>query len=140
MLKDQTINIRIAGVDAPEMAHFGKIAQPFSNEAHNWLRSYILYHKVYIRPFSVDRYNRAVSEVYIRKWFILRNVGFEMVRAGWADVYDQAGAQYGGAGHEKQLRQLLTQAKLKSRGMWSKGDVVTPSEYKKKLRVSEYQK
>ncbi|SNX83092.1 uncharacterized protein MEPE_01798 [Melanopsichium pennsylvanicum] len=33
----ETISVRIAGVDAPESAHFGKPAQPFSKEAKEFL-------------------------------------------------------------------------------------------------------
>ncbi|SPO21974.1 uncharacterized protein UTRI_01961_B [Ustilago trichophora] len=37
----ETISVRIAGVDAPESAHFGKPAQPFSKEAKAFLTSMV---------------------------------------------------------------------------------------------------
>ncbi|RFU31141.1 hypothetical protein B7463_g5217, partial [Scytalidium lignicola] len=36
------IHIRIAGIDAPEAAHFGKPAQPLATEALTWLKNYTL--------------------------------------------------------------------------------------------------
>ncbi|SJX61870.1 uncharacterized protein SRS1_12854 [Sporisorium reilianum f. sp. reilianum] len=40
-LVQETISVRIAGVDAPESAHFGKPAQPFSKEAKQFLTSMV---------------------------------------------------------------------------------------------------
>ncbi|GAK63626.1 nuclease domain containing protein [Moesziomyces antarcticus] len=37
----ETISVRIAGVDAPESAHFGKPAQPYSKEAKDFLTSMV---------------------------------------------------------------------------------------------------
>lgn len=37
----ETISVRIAGVDAPESAHFGKPAQPYSKEAKAFLTSMV---------------------------------------------------------------------------------------------------
>lgn len=37
----ETISVRIAGVDAPESAHFGKPAQPYSKEAKTFLTSMV---------------------------------------------------------------------------------------------------
>ncbi|GAC96179.1 hypothetical protein PHSY_003759 [Pseudozyma hubeiensis SY62] len=45
----ETISVRIAGVDAPESAHFGKPAQPFSKEAKHFLSSMVQ------SPSSVDK-------------------------------------------------------------------------------------
>jgi endonuclease YncB( thermonuclease family) len=85
-LKDQTIHIRLAGVDAPEVnsllvstklfkgfsvisshgyyikaAHFGRPAQPYSDAALAWLKSYIEGRTVYCLPAHRDQYNRIVT-------------------------------------------------------------------------------
>jgi hypothetical protein len=57
-----------------------------------------------------------------------------MVRAGYADVYTQAGAQYGGPENERLLRNALHYAQWRRRGMWSAPKVVLPSEYKRQLK------
>jgi len=57
-LKDMTIHIRLAGVDAPELAHFGNPAQPFSKEAFDYLTNLVNQKKVTVDLLSKDRYNR----------------------------------------------------------------------------------
>ena len=59
-LKDQTIHIRIAGVDAPEAAHFGRPAQPYSAEALAWLKNAIEGKMVYCQLIQRDQYSRIV--------------------------------------------------------------------------------
>jgi endonuclease YncB( thermonuclease family) len=60
-LKDQTLHVRLAGVDAPEGAHFGMPAQPFSAEAKDWLTNLSMNKKVHLELYSRDRYDRVVS-------------------------------------------------------------------------------
>lgn len=136
-LKGQTLHVRIAGIDAPERAHFGNPAQPFGDEALNWLKDYIGNRDAQVRLYNIDRYERVVAEVYIWRWGFRRNVGLEMVKAGFADVYNQAGARYGGYRQEKLLREALEMAKRRKRGMWAKGDIELPSEFKKKMKASK---
>lgn len=40
-LKDNTLSVRLAGADAPEAAHFGHEAQPFSKEAKDRLKQLV---------------------------------------------------------------------------------------------------
>ncbi|KAI8915864.1 hypothetical protein EDD86DRAFT_197061 [Gorgonomyces haynaldii] len=131
-LKDETLHIRIAGVDAPERAHFGKPAQPYGDEALHWLRQYLLDHKVRVQLLDIDRYGRVVGQVTVRKGLFKRHVGLEMIKAGFADVYDQAGAQYGD--QEQQLRNALQEAKRKKKGMWKDDKIELPSEYKRRTK------
>lgn len=63
-LVNQTISIRIAGVDAPECAHFGREAQPHSSESLEWLRQLLLRpkrRKVVCEVMRRDQYGRIVS-------------------------------------------------------------------------------
>jgi endonuclease YncB( thermonuclease family) len=64
-LKDQTLHIRIAGIDAPECAHFGNPAQPFSKEALEWLKEYVNGRTVTIRMFDLDRYLGLIDRYWI---------------------------------------------------------------------------
>lgn len=59
-LKDQTIHIRIAGVDAPEAAHFGRPAQPYAPEALAWLKNAIEGKTLYCQLIHRDQYSRIV--------------------------------------------------------------------------------
>ncbi|KAF8958556.1 SNase-domain-containing protein [Flammula alnicola] len=137
-LKDETLHIRIAGVDAPEAAHFGKPAQPYAAESLEWLRERVLGKKVYIQLLRKDQYSRVVAQVYLVPrlfpgfLFYGKNLPAEMLKAGWAMTYEQAGAEYGKLGKEGYLR-LEAQAKAARKGMWKDGtNAETPAEYKRR--------
>ncbi|KAI9318777.1 hypothetical protein BX666DRAFT_2018706 [Dichotomocladium elegans] len=95
-LKKQTIAIRIAGVDAPEGAHFGMPAQPMAAESKEFLTSMVLNRTVKVQLLSRDQYGRAVAMAYVRNppFYRLKNVSVEMCRAGMACLYVAKGAQY----------------------------------------------
>lgn len=127
------INVRLAGIDAPECAHFGNQGQPFSSEAKSWLTSTATGRKAWIVPHRIDQYGRLVASVYIRKFFFFKyNLSLEMVKNGWACVYDSAGAEYGGI--KDQLYQAEAKAKSKKKGMWQSDSWISPKEYKKSLK------
>ena len=128
-----TVSIRIAGVDAPECAHFGKPSQPFSKEALNWLKQYTIYRNVKETLWRRDQYNRIVGSVRIWKWSGNKDVGLEMVKAGYATVYTASGAEYGGL--EAKLKRAERLAKILHRGMWaqSKNKYESPTDYKKRM-------
>ncbi|KIK09435.1 hypothetical protein K443DRAFT_82346 [Laccaria amethystina LaAM-08-1] len=94
-LKDQTLHIRLAGVDAPEAAHFGKPAQPYAAESLAWLRETLLGKKVYCRLLRRDQYSRIVAHVHLpprilpASLFLGRNVSLELLKAGWGTIYEQ---------------------------------------------------
>jgi endonuclease YncB( thermonuclease family) len=60
-LKDQTLHIRISGVDAPENAHFGNPSQPHAKESLDWLKSTITGKRMIVQLLRKDQYNRIVS-------------------------------------------------------------------------------
>jgi endonuclease YncB( thermonuclease family) len=109
LAKAGTIHVRLAGVDAPEGAHFGNPAQPYASEALSWLTNYVLGRRVRVTLCARDRYERVVCSVKVWRWGFRRDVSLEMAKAGWAEVYDNAGAEYGGL--ERELRQAVETAK-----------------------------
>lgn len=131
-LKDETLMIRLCGVDAPESAHFGKPAQPYSAEALEWLRQYLIHRSVTITPYSIDQYKRVVARAQVWKWNGRRDVSAEMLRNGLAVMYEsKMGAEFGDC--EQWYRKLEAKAKAKRRGLWSLGKkFVSPGEYKRK--------
>ncbi|KAL9579037.1 MAG: hypothetical protein Q9212_005339 [Teloschistes hypoglaucus] len=135
-LMDNTISVRLAGIDAPEMAHFGNPAQPFSKEAMDFLTSYILHSRVRAYVYKRDQYDRAVATVYVRKWLLRRDVGLQMLKRGLATVYEaKNGAEFGG--REVEYRRAERWAKLKSKGMWAKGNkknYESPRDYKTRTK------
>jgi endonuclease YncB( thermonuclease family) len=135
------IAIRIAGIDAPEGAHFGNQAQPHSTEALTWLRNYILNRRVRARIYKRDQYDRIVATVYVRRGLLRRNVGLEMLKAGLATVYEaKSGAEFGDL--EARYRRAESWAKLKRKGIWSgnQKDFESPREYKNRISTANNSK
>ncbi|KAJ7178853.1 hypothetical protein C8R43DRAFT_974465 [Mycena crocata] len=142
-LKDQTLHIRIAGVDAPEAAHFGRPSQPYSEESLAWLRNAVLGKTVYCQLLRRDQYSRIVSIVTLPprflpgSWSTGKSLSLEMLKAGWVTTYEQAGAEYGKWGKEVFL-QTEAEAKAARRGMWVNGTTAeSPSEYKRRHAQAE---
>ncbi|KAJ4355289.1 putative endonuclease lcl3 [Ascochyta clinopodiicola] len=150
-LMKQTLHIRIAGVDAPELAHWGREAQPYSKEALEMLTDLILNRRVRVQIFRRDQYDRVVAQVYVRKWFFKKDVGLEMLKAGLATVYEaKSGAEFGTS--EKKYRIAERQAKERKAGMWTRPGLIqrlagaktkipeSPREYKARHAAAEKQK
>ncbi|WFD00794.1 micrococcal nuclease [Malassezia yamatoensis] len=148
-LKNQTISVRIAGVDAPEAAHFGREAQPYAEEAKAELQKLVEGKTVWLDLAHIDQYQRLVATPYVFRWpyiFGRTNVSLSMVRKGFATVYRSAGAAYGSPSflqktllQAKSGRRMLERAeeyaKVMRLGMWSHGrNIETPAEYKRRMR------
>ena len=129
-MKDKTLNVRLSGIDAPELAHFGGTEQPFALEAKLWLTNEILNKRVRIVMHFKDHFGRAICSVYYKKyWFIECNLSLEMVKAGYATVYRESNACYGGIYDEL----VLAEQRARSRrvGMWQQRKFVSPAEHKR---------
>ncbi|KAI9784129.1 MAG: putative endonuclease lcl3 [Geoglossum umbratile] len=133
-LKSRTIHVRLAGIDAPELAHFGRPAQPFSNEALIWLRDYIHHRRVRAYIYRRDQYDRVVATVYVRRGLVRRDVGLQMLKQGLATVYEaKSGAEFGAV--EDRYRRAEWWAKKKRKGIWAgkSADFESPRAYKTRM-------
>lgn len=130
-LKDETLMIRLCGVDAPENAHFGKPAQPFAQESLAWLQNYLIDRSVTITPYSIDQYKRVVARAQVWRLTGRKDVSAEILRNGYGVVYEaKYGAEFGD--NEAWYRRLEARARKKKRGLWSLGrKLVTPGEFKR---------
>jgi len=119
-LTNQTLHVRIAGIDAPELAHFGNPGQPGGKEALAWLTQRLEGRSVRVHALRRDQYDRLVGTVAARGgWRITRSadVGLDMIRAGWATVYEaKKGAEYDG--REEDYRAAERLAKKEAKGIW----------------------
>ncbi|KAL1651209.1 putative endonuclease lcl3 [Diplodia intermedia] len=147
-LTSKTIHIRIAGIDAPELAHFGRPAQPFGQEAKDWLTNYILNRRVRAHIYRRDQYDRVVASVTVRRGLFRRDVGLEMLKSGLATVYEaKSGSEFGDL--EQKYRDAETKAKDARVGMWAQPSVLgrffskpkekleSPREYKDRMKAEE---
>ncbi|KAK8124960.1 endonuclease [Apiospora kogelbergensis] len=116
-LKNKTIPIRIAGIDAPEGAHFGKQAQPFATDSLAWLSEYLLGRRIRAKIYRRDQYERIVATVFVRRYFIRKDVGLEMLKKGLATTYEaKTGAEFGGL--EAKYKAAEAKAKEQKLGIW----------------------
>ena len=141
-------------MDAPEGAHFGRPAQPYSGEALEFLTHYLMGRRVRAYLYRRDQYERVVARVIVRRfWFFKRDVGVEMLKRGLATCYEaKFGAEFGG--REIEYRIAEAKAKALRKGMWSgspgranetatassglkTGDVETPREYKTRMATMD---
>ncbi|KAF8424589.1 hypothetical protein EV426DRAFT_598560 [Tirmania nivea] len=136
-LRQRTVHIRIAGIDAPELGHWGNPAQPHSSESLEWLRTYILGKRVRVYIYRRDQYERIVCSAKIWKGLWRRDLGLEMLKAGVAAVYEaKTGAEFGDM--ELKYRLAEAKAKIQRKGMWGlKGHYESPGTYKKALKEAE---
>ncbi|KAI1840653.1 hypothetical protein JX265_008910 [Neoarthrinium moseri] len=137
-LRGKTIPVRLAGVDAPEGAHFGRPAQPFSTDALAWLTDYVLGRRVRAKIYKRDQYDRIVATVFVRRFLIRRDVGLEMLKRGLATTYEaKSGAEFGGL--EEKYKAAEAKAKAKKRGIWGgkPEHFESPREYKTRVNAEE---
>lgn len=116
------ISIRLAGVDAPEGAHFGRPSQPYAAEALEYLDAALLHKNVRAHIYRRDQYDRVVATVYLRRWvpFLKTDVGLEMLKRGLATTYEaKTGAEFGSPAIEDGYRAAEAEAKAKNLGLWS---------------------
>lgn len=132
------IPIRLAGIDAPECAHFGRPAQPFSTDALAWLNNYILGKRVRAKVYRRDQYDRIVATVYVRRFLFRRDVGLEMLKSGLATTYEaKTGAEFGGL--EEIYKAAEAKAKAQKCGIWSgrRKHFESPRDYKTRMTAVE---
>ncbi|MCJ1411609.1 putative endonuclease lcl3 [Ptychographa xylographoides] len=132
-LKDNTISIRLAGIDAPELSHFGRPAQPGAQEALDWLTLYVHHRRVRAYIYKKDQYDRAVATAYVRRGLLRRDVGLQMLKKGLATVYEaKSGAEFGDL--EEKYRSAEEKAKRKGLGIWRvKKGFESPRDYKTRM-------
>jgi endonuclease YncB( thermonuclease family) len=145
----ETVHVRLMGIDTPESGHFGMPAQPMAKESREYLEKLLLQRIVYFKPLMRDQYHRLVSTVLVLRWpfrflippplrllfpmrhgFLYKNVSLDLVKKGYAMLYEQANSQYDGCYDE--LKQAQEKAKRKRLGVWQLKHFIPPSEHKKK--------
>ncbi|EEB06699.1 nuclease [Schizosaccharomyces japonicus yFS275] len=134
-LKNETLSIRLSGIDAPESGYFGKLGQPFSLEAKQFLARKLEHRSVRVYPLHRDQYNRAVCGVtyYPIRWlFFKRDIGPQLVSRGLAVVYEGANSSYYPT-EKSVLMKIQETARKRKLGMHSLGNKLElPKDYKKR--------
>lgn len=136
--KYKTISVRLCGIDAPERSHFGSKAQPYSDEAMNFLKHTLLNKRLYIKPLEIDRYGRCVARVLYRDNFFSKekDISLEMLKVGLATTFESKG-KIDFDGQEEIYKKAELESKRKKRGMWRLKKLESPAQFKRKLRESK---
>lgn len=77
--------IRFSGVDAPELAHDGRPAQPGGQEALHWLRGKIQGQVVVVEVVDRDKWGREVARISVDG----EDINLALIRNGLAWAYRQ---------------------------------------------------
>ena len=121
--KHKTITVRLSRIDAPEISHYGKPAQPYGIEARDWLREVVKGENVVVYIEGVDKYGRTIGTVNMGN----ENINALMVEDGYAWVYDQYAQDVQGAG----LNELESVAREKKKGLWQDANPIYPADFRK---------
>ena len=109
-----TINVRLAEIDAPEMA------QPWGRASRDALRVMCLHKPATVAPVTLDRFGRTVAHVSCKGVDASRR----QVERGMAWVY----VKYAPAGTP--LLALQASAQHHRRGLWRDGDAINPGQWR----------
>ncbi len=140
-LKYHTVIVRIAAVDAPEIAKQGKEGQPYSQESKTFVESKLLNKEVKVKLLSRDQYGRVIGLVKFKEGGIFgffrkeKDLSEELLKRGLATVYRQGGGQYDGS--IKRWESIEEEAIKRRKGMWKNGadKVQLPSDFKKAAKT-----
>lgn len=105
--------IRLCGIDAPE------IGQPLGVEARDYLRNILTRQNVHVEEVNEDRYGRTVADLIL----VDRNIGADLVRNGYAWVWDEY-ARY--CPSYEELKQASDEAKSNQVGVFSSDSHLEP--------------
>lgn len=120
----QTITLRLACVDAPEMAQ-----APWGQQSANRLQQLLpIGQTVRLRVIDRDQYGRTVAEVFKGN----QSVNLQIVREGMAVVY----RQYLNGCNSNQYLQAEVEAKQKKRGYWKQNNPVMPWDFRRANRAA----
>jgi endonuclease YncB( thermonuclease family) len=100
-IADQTLSIRVYGVDCPEIAkNTRQTTQPFGDAAHEFTKSMVLHKVVRITFLRRDQYGRAVAAVETIPPFPFflptgrKDLSAQLAKHGLAELYMGGGAEY----------------------------------------------
>jgi endonuclease YncB( thermonuclease family) len=103
-IADQTLSVRLYGIDCPELAKFGKPSQPYGREAKEHTSRLVLHRVVKVTLLRKDQYRRAVARVEtvpsrLFSWVPLevfrpKDLSVSLAAAGLAELYTGGGAEY----------------------------------------------
>ena len=133
-LSEETLQIRLYAVDAPETAKFGNKGMPMGDEATAFVKR-IEGKRVRVTLQSKDQYGRAVAK--ISYGLFRKDLSEELLANGLATVYRSGGAEYGPGRTEEYWNLIEGRAKTLRKGVWKDGKAADPAAYKRKVKAGK---
>ena len=120
--------MRIAFCDAPEKL------QAFGTRAKQAMSELAFGKEIELRKHAIDRYGRTVAQVFVDG----KDVGLEMLRQGFAWVYDRYITEASTEVQET-YRKAQEEAKAEQRGLWSDPNSIPPWIFRNLAKANEQQ-
>ncbi len=120
------IQVRLYGIDAPEVRHKETPGQPFGRESRLALKSLTLGRDVRVEVVDVDAHDRAVGVVFEGG----ADINLALVRSGWAWAY----RRYLSAPYASEYLDAERQARAKRLGLWKQPNPMPPWEFRRRMR------
>jgi endonuclease YncB( thermonuclease family) len=135
-LKYHTIPIRLAAVDAPQLGNGQREAQPYAEEAKQFVYSEVFERVVRVKLLAKDQYGRILGLVRYKRENEEYDLSEELLKRGLAEVYRGGGSRYDGP--VNRWNELEDYAKYHRFGMWKDGinGVESPSLYRKAIKMN----
>lgn len=111
--------LRLAGIDAPEVSHYGSLVQPFGLEARDYLRQ-VVGLDICVEVVDHDQYGRYIVDAWYQDIWL----NAEMVRAGFAWVYRYYS-------NDPYLIALELDAESIRAGLWADDDPIYPATFRR---------
>jgi endonuclease YncB( thermonuclease family) len=138
-LADNTIQVRLYGIDAPEIERDGKSypSMPYAEEAKAWTAAKVNGQIVEVKLFQKDQYNRVLGKVTTTTTLTLIDISVGLLHNGYATLYEGKGAEYDG--NKDKMTKEIEYAQKNRLGIWTNGieNVQSPAEYKRIMRSKQ---
>lgn len=141
LLSENTISVRIYGVDAPEMGKFGNPTMFMAQESKEYTEQLVQDKTVKVKLLRKDQYGRIVGKVSVRRtipFLPRKDVSLELAKKGLATLYTGGGAVYDG--NKEALQSAIETAKKRKQGVFSNGasNIMTPAQYKQQIKTNNH--
>jgi endonuclease YncB( thermonuclease family) len=120
------VTLRLAGIDAPEVASFGSQGQPFGKESRDYTASQLCGSLVRVVKIDTDMYGRTLAEVYRGR----TNLNMAIVKGGYAEAYRFNGKEV----DKKAYKAAESKAKAGKLGIWQQARYESPYDYRRKQK------
>lgn len=120
------VNVRLYGIDAPEVRHKETPGQAYGRHARQALKELSLGREVRVEVVEADLHGRSVGIVYAGTV----NVNLAMVRDGWAWAY----RRHLDAPYASEFIDAERQARARRLGLWRDINPMPPWEFRRRTR------